>query len=137
MGFFSRKPNVGKLQKDKDIDSLLEALEHKDLRIKREAAMALGGIKDPKCVNQLVSKISVSGFMPSSEVALWGDIAWALGEIGDGKAVEPLKDLQKVELSSSIGSGGSFEDMMKLAAEAKNNMSYLKEQVSEALRKIG
>jgi len=136
VGLFSHKINVKKLERRKDIPVLLEALNHKDINVQREAARALGRIGGPKCVNELIKLLKTPGFQRVSKIVLLGDIAWALGEIRDKRAIKPLKELQEIKLGMGIG-GGSFEEMMKQAAEAKKNVEFVKGKAREALEKIG
>jgi HEAT repeat protein len=52
MGFFG--PNIKKMKANKDIEGLIEALEHKDLAVRRCAAEALGKIGDARAVEPLI-----------------------------------------------------------------------------------
>ena len=83
MGIF--KPNIEKLQDRKNIKSLFEALKYKDSNTVRSfAAKALGEMGGP-AVEPLIEALK-------SEVCYVRQqgVAKALGEIGDGRAVDPL-----------------------------------------------
>ena len=99
MGFLKpNKPNVKKMERDKDIYGLIEALKHNDLDVRREAAIALG-------------------------------------EIGDKRAVKPLKRAIEADYTS-FGGFSSFEDAVSYGAEMHRRINYFKEAAKKALGKI-
>lgn len=59
MGLLDRfkKPNVEKLENDRDIESLIALLNHKDWKIRHAAVVALRNISDPVCVDPLIDKL--------------------------------------------------------------------------------
>jgi hypothetical protein len=73
-----------KLGYKKDLEALFEALKHKDDDVRRDAAEALGEIRDPKAVDPLACTLK-------DENSIVRQItAYALGDLGDEKAIEPL-----------------------------------------------
>lgn len=74
MGLF--KPNVKKMEKKKDVEGLIKALEHKNKGVRRNAATALGRLGDADAVEPLIKVLNDKDFY------VRGDAAKALGEIG-------------------------------------------------------
>ncbi|MCD4672788.1 MAG: HEAT repeat domain-containing protein [Anaerolineaceae bacterium] len=136
MGIFSKKLSVRKFVKEQNLPAIIELLDNEDIKIKKEAILALGQIGDETCLPPLFKIINEQGFMTTEKIALLGDVAWALGEIGDKKAKPSLKFLQELKPGTSIG-GGSFEEMMRQAAELKETVDAVKQKANEALKKIG
>ena len=77
------KPNVKKMQKERDVEGLIKALEHKNIHVRERAAEALGELKDARAVEPLI--LALNGEDEGRFQA-----AFALGRIGDKRAVEPL-----------------------------------------------
>lgn len=91
------KPNVEKLLEKENIGGLLKALEHKDDKVRRDAAAALGKLKDIFAVTPLINLLKDEA---------WGvrkNAAEALGNIGSMKAVRPLLELLRDEDSDVRG----------------------------------
>lgn len=69
-----------------DIATLLEQLTDSDRFVRRRAALTLGQLKERRAVGVLIATLQ-------DNATVWdaaGDAAWALGEIGDVQAIEPL-----------------------------------------------
>jgi len=79
MGLF--KPNVEKMEKNKDVNGLIKALKDKDVRA--GAVVALGKIGKP-AVEPLIQALK------DKESSVRSGAAAALGGTGDARAVEPL-----------------------------------------------
>lgn len=78
-------PNVKRLAKNKDTESLVRALQYKkDAKVRAAAARALGDFGDRRAVELLITAIRD----PDKDVR-WSAVS-ALGDIGDRSAVEPL-----------------------------------------------
>jgi len=137
MGIFSRKPNVDKLLEEEDLSALVELLDYNDMKTRRKAVIALGRMGNKTCVPDLIKIIKSPGFLSSEGIAILGDVAWALGEIGDPKAKAPLRKLLKMEPGTAIGGAGSFDEMMQKAAQAVKTVEEVKQKATEALEKIG
>ncbi len=140
MGFFKRnkpnKPNVEIMEKSKDFEGLIEALNHKDLDVQRNAAGALGRLGNPQAVAPLIEVLSDPVIMRSGEhLYLLTDVASALGEIGDKRAVKPLKDALERDFPSS-GGFSSLEEAASYGAEMHRRITHFKETAEAALEKI-
>lgn len=86
MGILSwfQQPNVKELQKQGDVEGLIEALSYeKDHNVRQSAAWSLGEVGDERAVEPLIEALNDRKRV--REVA-----ARALGEIGDARAVKPL-----------------------------------------------
>lgn len=82
MVFGFGKPNIEKLEKKRDVEGLIKALNYrKDSIIMREAADALGEIEDPSAIIPLIKSFD--------DVMVSSNAVSALGNIG-APAVEPL-----------------------------------------------
>jgi HEAT repeat protein len=111
---FDKLPNIEKRKARRDVKGLIEALSHKEWRIRRDAAIALGELVDPSAVNPLTAAIFDNDYnvKKSAAAALvkFGAVAVkpfidalenndvivrrlaveALGKLQDKRAVEPL-----------------------------------------------
>jgi len=70
------------------VPALIDVLKEQDARLQPFAARALGLLKEPRAVEALISDL---------ESTAWNtpDVSWALGEIGDARAVPPLVEALK------------------------------------------
>ena len=136
MGIFDRKPNVTGMEKKRDIEGLLEAMKHKDIEVRRNVVGALGRLGDPRAVDPLIKILTGDGgvrFNP--DLRLLGDVAKALAEIGDKKAVKALESAAQHSFES-LGGFSSLEEAASYAAETKVQIDYFKETVKESLKKL-
>jgi HEAT repeat protein len=78
--FFSRTSEM--------IERLISALDDRHPRVRESAAETLGFIPDPRSVDALITRLSDAA--KASWRSIGATAAWALGEIGDLRAVEPL-----------------------------------------------
>ena len=53
----SPKPNIKELRKRHDIEGLIEALRHTDWHVRRDAAEALGELKDVRAIAHLIEAL--------------------------------------------------------------------------------
>ena len=109
------------------VDDLVKKLQSKTVMERREAALELGRTKDPRAVTPLIAmlkdeepmvRLDVSGALieigppavdplieavrhDSDSIFLWNAIR-VLEEIGDPKAIEPLKGIQQNHKDPSI-----------------------------------
>ena len=85
MGWFgSKKVDVERMEAEKDVDGLIEALGDDDWTIRLFAATALGKIGDARAVEPLITALS------NEDLNVRKGAAKALGMIGDARAVEPF-----------------------------------------------
>jgi len=141
MGLFNNKPSIKKMLNAGDVNGLTQAFMlakmQEDISVQKEAVLALGSLKDRLCVPSLIKILNDEKlFYSLDQLSLLADIAWALGEIGDERAIAPLKKLTKIELGTGLGGGSSFEDMMRQAAQIKNAFDNVKDQAKKAIEKI-
>jgi len=131
------KPNVKSMENRKDVDGLIKCLKHKDVDVQRKTAGALGRLRDPRAVETLLEILTDTTFFHIEDTLyLHGDVARALGEIGDERAVEALESATHREFST-IGSGfRSLEELAPEVEKSKRKIDYLKKAVKEALDKI-
>ena len=66
------------------VEELIKKLKAKSKAVRRDAAEALGKLKDPKAVEPLISALKDDRWEVRAAAA------WALGEIADERAVGPL-----------------------------------------------
>lgn len=121
MGLLKKRVDVGKMKNEGDTEALASLLKHKEQNIRREAAKALGELRDPSVVTPLVNslvetdsiafleKVRALGSIgaPAIDILLQalnskehkirkGAIA-ALGRIGDERAAKPIIRILKHE----------------------------------------
>ena len=90
-------------------DTLITLLRHPDHAVGSHAALALGGRKEGRVVSELIKLLDDDSITET----LGRSVAWALGELGDERAVEPLiAALDK----KNIG-GWAIEALVKLRDE--------------------
>ncbi len=161
MGFFG--PNVEKMKAKRDVEGLIKAFEHKDWRVRWDAAEALGEVGDARAVETLIQAIKVAcpvgnkflddnrvqvlepigGLGLGQGVVVFGRVALpALCRIGE-PAVEPLiqalKDEDKrVRLGAArvlgdIGDGRAIEPLTK---SLKDRNKDVREAAKEALEHL-
>jgi len=119
--------DVEKLQANKDVEGLIEALKDKDSYIRCRAAWALGNIKDARAVEPLIETLR-DGY---SYVRMGA--VFTLGDIGDKKAVEPLtntalkdkdKDVRReaAEALDKIKDERAIKPLMKALKDEDSNV---------------
>lgn len=94
--FSACAPNVDQLLAEKDIDGLVEALNHKDTSIRQSAAEALGTIGGPSSINALA--IALSDVDPDVR----GAVAKSLGETDDETILPLLLDALNGEKNQDV-----------------------------------
>ena len=79
----SPKPNIKELRKRHDIEGLIEALRHTDWHIRRDAAEALGELKDVRAIAHLIEALK------NDDAKVRRNVAFALGLSFFGVANDP------------------------------------------------
>ena len=79
------KLDIAKLKQNKDISGMIQALGHRDWLIRRDAARALGELKDPEAMTSLSLCLLRDGYW----LVRWS-AAMALLQIGDRRACSSL-----------------------------------------------
>ncbi|MDD5224506.1 MAG: HEAT repeat domain-containing protein [bacterium] len=120
------------------LDELVGQLKSQNPKTRREAARALGELKDPLAVEPLIAALPGGGEARQ-------DIIWALGEIRDIRAIDPLlpyleyKDWhlrgQSAEALGKIGGGEKVVDaLIKALPDPQENVHW---KIAFALGEIG
>jgi HEAT repeat protein len=136
MFFF--KPNVEKMEKKRNVEGLIKALEHKDPNVRKAAAKALGRIGDKRAVEPLIKALSDSDWEVRAAAAK------ALGKLGDLRAVEPLITALKDETiavrecaAEALGKIGDSRAVEPLISALKDEFWAVRKAAVDALAKIG
>lgn len=85
------------------VTELLSIVEHEPLNIKRAAITALGRLQVKTATEPLIKELKDHHSIPE----LAGDIEWALGDIGDDRAVDILVIMLEKHGSPSVRSGAA------------------------------
>lgn len=108
-------PNINKLKAANDVTGLIKALSYqKDIRIRQEAAIALGQIGDARATEPLIEALH-EVFIFQKDFIFINAVIWALGEIGDPRAADPLADLA---VKQSDVRAKAFAALLSLGASA-------------------
>lgn len=83
---------LGEMGDAQAVEPLISVLKTHEPSLRMDAAEALGKLKDPAAVDPLIEQLSRST-TPSGGEDIWGilAIARALAEIGDKRAIEPIR----------------------------------------------
>lgn len=99
-----------------DVDSLIEilnsetSLDGQRITVRQVAAIkALGAIGDPKAVDAII------GVLSDPDAAVRSNASWALGEIGDARAIEPLSYVASRDWDPDVCDAAS-QALVKLGA---------------------
>jgi len=101
MGLFDWffKPNVQRLEREKDVERLIKALLYEnDLHVRCDAAEALGRIKDPRAIEPLISALKNSNFWLLQEI-----VVGVLSNFKDSRVDEAIKWYRDVHNPAFIG----------------------------------
>jgi HEAT repeat protein len=135
MGLF--KPNVKKLLTNRDVPGLTNALKHNDWKVRRDAAAALGVLRDPLAVEALLVTLN------DADVEVSVAAAVALGQIGDERAVDPLigalkgKPPMRRAAIKALGKIGDASAVEPLIAMLEPHHEPMCEDAAVALGEIG
>ena len=77
-------PSIEKLKAKRDVDGLIKALNHKEWKIRVEAAVAIAKLGDTRGVEFLIAALK------DKEADVRQAVARPLGQVGDARAVEPV-----------------------------------------------
>ncbi|HSO69822.1 MAG TPA: HEAT repeat domain-containing protein [Arachnia sp.] len=77
-------PDIKRLAARGKVGALVKALTHQDAKIRRDAATALGELRDPRAIEPLAAASR------DDSLAVRDSAVWALGEIGDPAALPTL-----------------------------------------------
>ncbi|MFQ6120308.1 MAG: HEAT repeat domain-containing protein [Methanosarcinales archaeon] len=136
MDFISGKSNINQLKRTKDVEALIQALNDKDWRVRKNAAYALGEIDDKRNVEPLIKALGDKD---------WGvrkNSADALGKIGEPAVEKLIKALSDKDwrvrwnAAYALGEIGSIESISALEKATKDYDNDVREKAKEALTKI-
>ncbi len=106
---------LGELGDTRAVEVLIEALTTPGGAIPLCAARALGKLKDSRAVTPLIRRMEqVAISKGHQDLHLISAISWALGEIGDPNAIEPIKQMEDWIKSTSTYSYKFDADIKKL-----------------------
>ena len=120
--------DLGRLGDIRASDSLIAALEDEEPYVRGAAATSLGVLKVIGAVEPLIDMLKTE-----YSTGVLGDIAFALGKIGDRRAIEPLRDLLRNRPKSVLinkmplfyfSSETEYKDLYDTAREALGKMGY-------------
>jgi HEAT repeat protein len=103
------KPNIEKMKAKRDVEGLTKALKDKDWSVRREAAAALGEIRDTKAVDPLIQALKYEKKSPR----LVTTAAWALSKIGEPTVdplIQALEDKSKNVRLAAVWALGEIKD---------------------------
>jgi len=131
------QPDIEKMKIDGDITGLIKTLGHtKDAIIRRDAARALGVLKDACAVESLIAALGDNEWP-----ARWA-AADALGNIGDTNAVEPLiaalkDETVRIHAVKALGLLGDTRAINLLVAMINDEDKAVSTESARALGMIG
>jgi HEAT repeat protein len=135
------KPNVRKLKAKKDVEKLINALKYKDENVRMNALEALVMIGKP-AVTPLIRTIGDSQYFQEHQYVR-SYATWALGKIGDAKAIKPLiqalNDMDpnvRINAACALGMMGRAVAIKPLI-QALETDSYVEKNATWALGMIG
>jgi len=122
-----------------DVKTLIKKLDSEDVRVRQEAAEALGETKDPSAIRPLTKALKKDEYWDVREAA-----ATALGEIGDEAAVKNLLNaLEKDEngnvqgaAAAALGEIGAEKAVDPLIEALDYKSSEARKEAAKALGKI-
>lgn len=130
------KPNIEKLSDTGNVDKLINALEHNDWKIRRDAAVALGDLKDPLSIEPLINSL----FDENNDVQI--SARGALIEIGE-PAVSPLLEAAGDDYFANqpifylLADIGSEQAVYYFISALGDKTSRIRNVAGDALIKIG
>jgi HEAT repeat protein len=140
------KPNIDQMEKNGDVEGLINALEFKDCTIRKEAAAALKKIGDRRALVPLINALEYKEWQESYSVmgSVRENAAEALGVLRDRKAVEPLIDAlndkdEEVRWKAcwALGNIGDKKAVEPLISLLNDERWSVRRYAASALGKIG
>lgn len=139
--------DIDTLERNRDVEGLIKALENKDFLIRKEAARSLKKVGDERAVEALARSLKYESWQ--SEYSLLTSAreysAEALGLIGDKRAVEPLVQSIKEDVEDGVrwrsayalGKIGDYSAVEALTEALKDKSWIVRENAAKALGNIG
>lgn len=138
------KPNIEKMEENKDVEGLIKALTHGDSGIRGLAVLALGRIGDPTAAGPIIQLLKDNDYH-----VRWA-AAWVVAGIAGIEAVGPLaqalrdKD-ETVRVQAARGFGimatrgliiGDSRAIEVLTSATEDNSPHVRKAAQEALEKV-
>ncbi|MBN2380946.1 HEAT repeat domain-containing protein [candidate division WOR-3 bacterium] len=123
-----------------DVKTLIRKLDNDDVRVREEAAQALGETKDPRAIKPLINTMKKDEYWDVRKAA-----AQSLGELGNPAAVNPLLNVLKKDdnrnvqgaAASALGEIGDTKAVEPLIEALDNKSSEVRKEAAKALGMIG
>lgn len=140
-------PDTSSMEKNRDVDGLIKALEHKDYLIRKEAARSLKKVGDERAVEPLIRCLKYES--GQSKHPLLSSVreysAEALSAIGDIRAVNPLIQAMKEDSDEDVrwksawalGKIGDESAVEALIEALKSDSWMVRENAAKSLGRIG
>ena len=140
-------PDIDSLEKKKDVEGLIKALENKDYLLRKEAARSLKKVGDARAVEPLIKSLKYESWQ--GKHALLSSVreysAEALSSIGDEQAIEPLIQSVKEDADDEVrwrsvyalGKIGNYRAVETLIEALKSDSWLVREHAAKALGSIG
>ena len=139
MGPFSKEPNVEELAEKRDVNGLIEALEHKEPRVREQAALALGQIGHASSIAALLTAQKDK----DSRVQKAAMLALARVSFGAKPDIERLLEALKHEEPSvreqairTLGEMGQLHGLKPVGLALQDEDPLVRAAAAEALGKI-
>ncbi len=140
------KPNIAYMEKNRDVEGLINALEFKDCNVRKEAATALKTIGDNRALFPLIQALKYENWHESYAVmsSVRETAAEALGVLRDRRAVDPLIEAlndadEEVRWKAcwALGHIGDKKAVEPLILLLDDNRWHVRRFAASALGKIG
>ena len=123
------KPNINKMIREGDYESILELLSHEDQKVQFEAVQAIGKAGDPRAADILLEFLDDGISMASiREIHFLAQVCNMLGELGVQDGIPLMRGLLQEMESPDV-----LEDRSR---EWLENLEVLELSAGEAIRKI-
>lgn len=136
-------PDISSMEENKDVEGLINALEHKDFLIRKEAARSLKKVGDERAIESLIQSLKYESW--KSKYTLLTTVreysAEALGIIGDMRAVKPLilamnedvDDEVRWKSTWALGKIGDYSAVDELINALNSDSWTVRENAAKAL----
>ncbi len=119
--FGSDKPNVDKMKKNRDLNGLIKALKHKNHNVRAEAVTALGELKHPMAITEILRA------MGDDKAKVRVAAAYASAEL-TGSPLGPNDDLIKKLKKEKLGEGPLTTEDYRKATQKLEEYSQQKKR---------
>ncbi len=141
------RPDIDEMEKGRDVEGLIKALDHEDFITRKNAATALKNVGDERAVEALIQALSYEDWQDSYIIlsSVRESSAEALGKIGDKRAVNPLINAMLEDVDENVrwkaaralGDIGDRSAVEPLTEALKDGSWHVRKDAVVALGKIG